>query len=530
METKFARFLRSGGNGEFVIGRAPTGIFDRRFSFASKMDIPGFRQIRSQFEANLDRADLINQEQIFRFTRGHFSSPLEAADLADVTGDKQAALVEWDSRIATLWEEWSGRPDRFPSLRRAMEDDLITSFAGLINERRQRGLGIDQYTWRSRDDAKVRDLHAEHDDQEFSWDDPPEGGHPGQGYNCRCFAEPLVITEPAYVLENGISHIFALAGAEVGGIEDAGRDFVREIVGGVISLPGQIWTAGRLALLVAREARDTLTPDDAEELRQMRQSIDDRLAEVEFFFKNTPEIAAAVRDYLLAIQRRPGFVDEAYHQGLATEAQVQEAFRDRAYLATLLLLNVLPAGLIAKLLRRRGRLGDLENPAEINDDLIAEAVIARRHPSEVDWDVFDNPGIVWGGAIRDQGGPWEEALAASDRFGIWIEGRSRNFPTFDFYDDLRRIATSAKTLDTQAFSYVDRPSRVYGQIKAYIDRVALFDDARRVGFALNAGMIDLRRIELAVPYSTSPEQIVQIQRAIEHATSLGIEMNVRFVR
>ena len=30
-----------------------------------------------------------------------------------------------------------------------------------------------------------------YDDQVFRWDDPPDGGHPGEAYNCRCVAEPI---------------------------------------------------------------------------------------------------------------------------------------------------------------------------------------------------------------------------------------------------------------------------------------------------------------------------------------------------
>ncbi|GHE91874.1 hypothetical protein GCM10016455_09780 [Aliiroseovarius zhejiangensis] len=46
------------------------------------------------------------------------------------------------------------------------------------------------YIWRTRRDGKVRSAHAEREGQIFSWGDPPEGGHPGEDYNCRCTAEP----------------------------------------------------------------------------------------------------------------------------------------------------------------------------------------------------------------------------------------------------------------------------------------------------------------------------------------------------
>ncbi|MCE8511035.1 hypothetical protein KBY28_21550 [Ruegeria pomeroyi] len=73
-----------------------------------------------------------------------------------------------------------------------MEERLLRAFAGLINQLRQEDLGIVQYIWRSRDDAKVRDSHAAYDDRVFRWDNPPEGGHPGEAHNCRCYAEPIL--------------------------------------------------------------------------------------------------------------------------------------------------------------------------------------------------------------------------------------------------------------------------------------------------------------------------------------------------
>ena len=74
-----------------------------------------------------------------------------------------------------------------------MEQHLLRAFAGLINQLRQNAMGFSHYIWRSSDDDKVRASHAAHDDRLFSWDDPPEGGHPGQAWGCRCHAEPFVL-------------------------------------------------------------------------------------------------------------------------------------------------------------------------------------------------------------------------------------------------------------------------------------------------------------------------------------------------
>ena len=39
------------------------------------------------------------------------------------------------------------------------------------------------YIWRCQSDDKVRETHCELDGKVFSWDNPPEVGHPGEDYN-----------------------------------------------------------------------------------------------------------------------------------------------------------------------------------------------------------------------------------------------------------------------------------------------------------------------------------------------------------
>lgn len=50
----------------------------------------------------------------------------------------------------------------------------------------------ERYVWRTRHDGKVRPAHARNDGHVFYWSDPPETGHPGEDYNCRCQATPYV--------------------------------------------------------------------------------------------------------------------------------------------------------------------------------------------------------------------------------------------------------------------------------------------------------------------------------------------------
>lgn len=75
------------------------------------------------------------------------------------------------------------------------------------------------YIWRTRRDGKVRLSHAEREGQVFAWDDPPEGGHPGEDYGCRCTAEP-------YLPQTSEFMEISLQGVSGGGAAWSGRDFV----------------------------------------------------------------------------------------------------------------------------------------------------------------------------------------------------------------------------------------------------------------------------------------------------------------
>lgn len=75
--------------------------------------------------------------------------------------------------------------------------DQVGKFFGDLNEKRQAGLGIRRYTWRTAGDNRVREEHAEREGEVYSWDDPPEDDafgpvNPGDAINCRCVAEPIL--------------------------------------------------------------------------------------------------------------------------------------------------------------------------------------------------------------------------------------------------------------------------------------------------------------------------------------------------
>lgn len=83
---------------------------------------------------------------------------------------------------------------------------VLARYAEMLSGVLQRdALQLETYIWRSQDDARVRAAHAEYDDQVFAWSAPPSGGHPGQDWNCRCTAEPII--DPQSIPEGAVCDI-----------------------------------------------------------------------------------------------------------------------------------------------------------------------------------------------------------------------------------------------------------------------------------------------------------------------------------
>lgn len=192
MQHNLREFLRHGGSGQCVLARRNGTVFGYRAGISIKSLFPGYADLRADFTDQLDRVIAENIRMLLNALTPPDTVPwVTEADLRDVSDAKEEALRQWDTRLAAIFEGYETHPQRLRPLLQAMEERLLRAFAGLINQLRQQDLGIERYIWRSQDDAKVRDSHAEYDDQVFRWGEPPAGGHPGQAHNCRCYAEPV---------------------------------------------------------------------------------------------------------------------------------------------------------------------------------------------------------------------------------------------------------------------------------------------------------------------------------------------------
>lgn len=86
----------------------------------------------------------------------------------------------------------------------------VEALNAVLNQFRQTQAGITEYSWWTREDERVRGKpsglyprarpsHWARHGKVFSWDNPPDGGHPGEAINCRCVAMP--------VLKLNVSHL-----------------------------------------------------------------------------------------------------------------------------------------------------------------------------------------------------------------------------------------------------------------------------------------------------------------------------------
>lgn len=101
--------------------------------------------------------------------------------------------VRQNWRADELAEHLQQQVDVSEAKARFIARDQVSKLYGELNSIRQKNLGINGYVWRTVQDERVRPNHAEKEGERFSWDDPPaDTGHPGEDFQCRCSAEPIL--------------------------------------------------------------------------------------------------------------------------------------------------------------------------------------------------------------------------------------------------------------------------------------------------------------------------------------------------
>jgi SPP1 gp7 family putative phage head morphogenesis protein len=95
-------------------------------------------------------------------------------------------------RVEVLQARLLERGDVSESRAELIARDQTLKLNGQITQLRQTGAGVSEYIWSTSRDERVRDSHRVLEGQRFSWSSPPEVGHPGEDYQCRCVALPVI--------------------------------------------------------------------------------------------------------------------------------------------------------------------------------------------------------------------------------------------------------------------------------------------------------------------------------------------------
>lgn len=133
----------------------------------------------------------LHAEQVDLIKTLPLKAGLRAQELAQeaMTGGKRASVV-----AKQLAESEKILTDRATLIARTE----IAKANALMTKVRAQSVGVVYYIWRTAEDADVRESHQAMANKIFRFDEPPEvegeGRHnPGEIYNCRCYAEPIII-------------------------------------------------------------------------------------------------------------------------------------------------------------------------------------------------------------------------------------------------------------------------------------------------------------------------------------------------
>jgi SPP1 gp7 family putative phage head morphogenesis protein len=143
------------------------------------------------------------EQEIEAFTQQNLSliESLQGEYLREVEEAVNRGIQEGD-RAEDISQELQKIGDVTESRANLIARDQVGKLHGNLNMLRQENLGVETYTWVTSDDQRVRGdpdgiypkakpSHFAKEGLVFRWDSPPpDTGHPGQDYQCRCYAEP----------------------------------------------------------------------------------------------------------------------------------------------------------------------------------------------------------------------------------------------------------------------------------------------------------------------------------------------------
>lgn len=167
--------------------------FTRRAERFNRAAVRGSMEVAGLSPSQLSLLDKPDRRRLRAFVRANVAL---IKNLAEKHARRAEALVAeslkhgtTSERLAAQLQDELGIAKRRAAL---IADDQVHKLHANLTQLRHKRVGINRYIWRTSNDARVRSEHAARNGQVFSYDDPPEDGHPGEPIRCRCRAEPAL--------------------------------------------------------------------------------------------------------------------------------------------------------------------------------------------------------------------------------------------------------------------------------------------------------------------------------------------------
>ena len=178
--------------GEAVVEKVLKGVSDNNKRAWAQLSTTMGKEMRStMLESKVGAvARQLQQEQVELIKSLPLEAGLRAQKLAQegMMGSRRASEVA---------EELERTTEVTESRATLIARTEIAKANATLTQARAEYVGATHYIWRTAEDGDVRESHAAMEGKIFRFDDPPyvegEGNHgPGEIYNCRCYAEPII--------------------------------------------------------------------------------------------------------------------------------------------------------------------------------------------------------------------------------------------------------------------------------------------------------------------------------------------------
>lgn len=135
---------------------------------------------------------LSDQLKLFSSQNAQLITSLTDHELEQVSGMVERRLQE-GQRFEVIEKDLIKRFGITRRHAKLIARDQTTKLNSSLTKLRQQELGVEEYTWQTAGDERVRPTHRANDGKRFKWSNPPsKTGHPGTDVNCRCVAIPVL--------------------------------------------------------------------------------------------------------------------------------------------------------------------------------------------------------------------------------------------------------------------------------------------------------------------------------------------------